>query len=183
MNEFTADRIRKENEYEALTYFLDAYESITGETFVVLEVTERPDFICKHNSGREAGIELVKVRRGHPNDIFWDRSVERREFMLPECALEMIQMVGVDKERKRNQPDWRLPEATILLIELWDIPLAHIQLDITPQTLPDLYSTGFAEIWLADFTGLEAYDNVELFCIRPEEWAGYHSRGFQKPYG
>jgi len=183
MSEYKIERIQKEAEQESLGYFLDAYESVTGETFEGLEATERPDFICIRESGGMVGIELAKVRRGHPNDIQWDRIVVRRDFMLPEHALEMIQAVGTNKERKRNELDWKLSEATILLIELWDIPLAHIAWSISADVLPDLYSTGFEEIWLADFTGLEAYGNVELFCVRPEKWTGYHRRGFQKPYG
>lgn len=183
MNEYTSERIKKEDEQESLGYFLEAYEIVTGETLEILTATERPDFICIRDSGLMVGIELAKVRRGHPNDIQWDEIVEKQEFMLPEDALEMIQEVANSKEAKRNEPDWKLPDATMLLIELVDIPLAHIQHAITPEILPDLYTTGFEEIWLVDFTGLEAYDNVELFCVRPEEWAGYHPREFQKPYG
>lgn len=183
MSEYTIERMRKEAEQESLDYFLEAYEKVTGETLEVLEATERPDFICMRETGIRVGIELVKVRRGHPNDIQWDWIIEKRDFMLREHALEMIQAVGADKEEKRRESDWKLPEATILLIELWDVPLAHIAFSITPTVLPDLYSTCFEEIWLADFTSLDAYDNVELFCVRPEDWAGYHRRGLQKPYG
>jgi hypothetical protein len=183
MSEYTIERIQKETEQESLGYFLEAYENLTGVTFELLEATERPDFICIRDSGGVVGVELSKVRRGHPNGIQWDQIVEKRDFMLPEDALEMIQAVGANKERKRNEADWKLPEGTMLLIELWDIPLAHIERSISPETLPDLYATGFEEIWLADFTGLEAYDNVELFCVRPDEWAGYHPRVFQKPHG
>ena len=183
MNGYTNERVKKEAEQESLNYFLEAYENITGETLEVIEVTERPDFICIRNDGSKVGVELVKVRRGHPNDILWDMIIDKQEFMSLDQALEMIQEVAAEKERKRNESDWKHTGATILLIELCDIPLAHINSYISSEILPDLYSIGFEEIWLADFTGIEAYDNVELFCVRPEEWKGYHSRGIQKPYG
>ena len=183
MNEYTIERVKKEDEQESLSYFLEAYEIVTGETLEVLEVTERPDFICTRDDGSKVGVELVKVRRGHPNEILCDKIIEKQDFMSSEHALEMIQAVAAEKESKRNAPDWKLPEATILLIELWDVPLARIEGCISPEILPNLSLTGFEEIWLVDYTGLEAYGNVELFCVRPEKWIGYHSRGLQKPYG
>lgn len=175
--------MKKEKEQEALNYFLDAYESITGEGLEVLAATERPDFICVRKNGKQVGIELVKVRRGHPNDALWDRIIEKQDFMSLERALEMIQRVANEKEEKRKEPDWKLSESAILIIELRDIPLAGIRNCISNEILPDLFSLGFEEVWLADFSALEAYDNVELFCILPEERRGYYSRGTQKPYG
>lgn len=181
-NDYSNKRFKKESEQESLNYFLEAYQSVTGRTLDVLEVSERPDFICIRGHNAEVGAELAKVRRGHPNDILSVKLIEKRNYMSIEHALEMIQVVVLEKERKRNEPDWRLPEATFLLIELTDIPLAQIEGCISPEIVPDIYSTGFEEIWLVDFTGLEAYDNVELFCIRPDEWMGYHPRRLQKPY-
>ena len=75
-----------------------------------------------------------------------------------------------------------LPGATILLLELTDIPLCELRYSIRPDILPDLYKTGFTEIWLVDLTGVEAYDNVELFCVCPEELEGYYPRDIQNPY-
>ena len=98
-------------------------------------------------------------------------------------ALCMIQRVAYEKEIKRNSSDWKFPNNTILLLELTDIPLSELRYSILPDILPDLYETGFAEIWLVDLTGVEAYDNVELFCVYPEELEGYYPRGIQKPYG
>ena len=183
MNEYTNERFKKEIERQSLGYFLEAYEDLTGESIEVIEISEKPDFICVRDDGRKVGIELVKVRRGNPNKIRWDRIVEKQDYMSINHALDMIQEVAAKKEKKRNKPDWTLQEATILLIELTDIPLCQIKGCITPELLPDLYDTGFEEVWLADFTGLEAYDNVELFCVRPDEWGGYHHRYLQKPYG
>jgi len=183
MSEYPNEQVKKEAEQQALYYFLDAYESVTGETLEVLEPTERPDFICVRQNGEQVGVELAKVRRGHPNDILWDKIIEKQDFMSVEHASEMIQQVVNEKEEKRSEPDWKLPEAAILIIELRDIPLADIEGCISEAVLPDIFSNGFEEIWVADLSEQEAYDNVEVFCIRPEKWRGYHSRGIQKPYG
>jgi len=183
MNNYNLEREKKESEQESLRYFLKAYDGVTGESLAVVLISERPDFICERANGKRVGIELTKVRRGHPNDILWDKLVEKQDYMSLDHALEMIQETAAEKEKKRREQDWTLPESAILVVELTDIPLFEIRNCITPVFLPDLYDTGFIEIWLADFTGLEAYDNVELFCVRPEGWVGYHPRGFQKPYG
>lgn len=183
MSEYSNERVKKEAEQEAFNYFLDAYECVTRETLEVFETAERPDFICVRQNGERAGVELAKVRRGHPNDILWDRIIEKQNFMSMEHALEMIQEVANEKEAKRNEPDWKLPGAAILLIELRDIPLSEIMGCISEEVLPDLFSIGFAEVWFADFSELEAYDNVELYCIKPKELRGHYSRGIQKPYG
>lgn len=183
MSECSNKRMKKEAELEALNYFLNAYECVTRETLEVLEATERPDFICARQNGERVGVELAKVRRGHPNDILWDKIIEKQNFMSMEHALEMIQKVADEKEAKRNEPDWKLPGTAILLIELRDIRLSEINGCISEDILPALFSVGFAEVWLADFSELEAYDNVELFCIKPKELKGYYPRSIQKPYG
>jgi len=183
MRKHLSEQVKKEMEQEALNCFLDVYETVTHQTLEVLESTERPDFICMRQNGERVGLELVKVRRSHPNDILWDEIIEKQNHMALDLALEMIQKVAVLKDKKRNEPDWELPEAAILLIELRDISLLEIKSCISEQVLPDLFSAGFAEIWLADFSGLEAYDNIELFCIKPDKFCGYYPRGIQKPYG
>jgi hypothetical protein len=181
--EYTNERINKESEAESLSYFLEAYESIIGEFFKSVESSERPDFIATRKDGSQIGIELSKIRRGHPNDILYDKIIEKKDYISVYDALCMIKRVAHEKEIKRNNSGWALPGATILLLELTDIPLCELRYSILPDVLPDLYKTGFAEIWLIDLTGVEAYDNVELFCVCPEELEGYYPRDIQKPYG
>jgi len=183
MNEFTIERVKKEAEQESLCYFLDAYKTATGKALEILEVTERPDFICARQNGTRVGVELARVRRGHPNDILWDELIEKQNFMSQDDALEMIQTIANEKEDKRKDPDWKLSESGILVIELRDITLFEIQGYISEEVLPDLYEVGFEEVWIADFSELEAYDNIELFCVKPEDRRGYYPRGMQKPYG
>lgn len=181
--EYTNERINKESEAESLGYFLEAYETIIGESFIGVKASERPDFIATRKDGSQIGIELSKIRRGHPNDILYDKIIKKKDYMSAYDALCMIQRVAYEKEIKRNSSGWSLPNTTILLLELTDIPLSELRHSIFPDILPDLYETGFAEIWLVDLTGVEAYDNVELLCVYPEELEGYYPRGIQKPYG
>jgi len=183
MNEFNSVRVKKEAEEEILGYFLETYERVTDQSTTIEEISERPDFICARKDGSKVGIEIVKVRRSHPNDKLWDRLVKKQDYMSIDNALKMLQEVAAEKDKKRNESDWILPDAAILLIVLTDIPLPKIRKRITSKNLPDLYATGFVEVWIADFTGLEAYNNVELFCVQPAGWAGYYPRDFHKEYG
>jgi len=183
MNEYNKEQIKKETEYEALMYFLEAYEEITGQVLAAVEKSERPDFICCKQNGIKVGIELVQVRRGHPNRVFIDKYIYKQEYMSPEDAIEILQMEVVKKEKKRNERDWKLPLSSILLIELPEIPLSNIVNRISPNNTPDIYSTGFTEVWIVDFTGIEAYGNVELLCVTPQMTMGYYRRDIQKSYG
>ena len=81
---------KKENENEHLGFFIEFYEEITESTLELFESTERPDFICKRNDGSFVGIELVQVRRGHPESVRFDEIVNKRQTMAPEKSIDMI---------------------------------------------------------------------------------------------
>jgi len=53
------------------------------------------------------------------------------------------------------------------------------------QVIKELNETGFFEIWLADYTILEAFGTIQLYGIKPERWQGLHdhSKRGNKPYG
>jgi len=161
---------QKEDEFKTLLYFLEEYEKITDREFVEIKSSERPDFLCLEQSQKTVGVELTQVRKKFPEMIGWD-------------AIEIIQAIVEKKERKRKEPDWKLSNNSILIIEFNDIPLDSINNHLNKDNLPDIYQTGFSEIWIVDLTNLEAYRDVELFCFVPEAYKGYYSRPFQKPYG
>lgn len=183
MSEWTKHRVKKECEQEALAYFLEAYELATGHEITIVASSERPDFLGQREGGAPVGIELVRIRRQDPKKIFWDRILEKTEFMLVEHAIEKIQMMLVSKDEKRRQISWQNSEETILVLQLTDIPLSELSGCLGPSLFPDLPGLGFSEIWLADYTGIEAYDDVELYCIHPCELRGHYRRGLRKPYG
>lgn len=183
MNKHNQERLKKECECEVLMHFFDAYQEVMGITLEIVEPSERPDFICKRENGELIGIEIVKITRGDPYLIQHKLVVEKQEYMLPDEALSLLQQEAMKKDLKRVEETWRYSDRAILLIELSDIPLSEIHRFVNQKDLPDLYDTGFLEIWIVDTTGLQAFDNVELFCVKSEERHGYYPRGLQKPYG
>jgi hypothetical protein len=60
-----------------------------------------------------------------------------------------------------------------------ECPLGEFDSELEPP--PDPH--GFKEIWLADYSELEAYGNIELFCLHPDRLWGYYESVRGKPYG
>ncbi len=177
------DNYKKELELEVLEYFNPVYEEITNDYLEVIEATERPDFICKRSNGSHVGVEIVQVRRGHQNDIFFDKFINKNINIHPEESLGIISSLVYEKEKKRDSDNWNLPNSTILIVQLQESPLWELADALTEEMFPDLKDYGFCEIWLADFSELEAYNNIELFCLSPSDLRGYYKRPAQKPYG
>lgn len=174
---------KKEDELEALSYFIPIYKEVAGDFLEVIEVYERPDFICKRSEGALVGVELVQVRRSHPNDVLYDVIVNKNINMVPDQAIDLIQTLLENKEEKRKADGWRLSEKTILIIQLQESPLWELVSSLTEGVFPDLPAYGFCEIWLADFSEIDTYNNIELFCLFPVSMRGYFKRPLQKPYG
>lgn len=172
---------RKESELEYLRYFIEAYNYVGKDSLREDCISrERPDFICTRPDGTAVGVELVKVMRD-PRDAFAIRIVLKEDFMEEEEALELLYHMVERKAKKLKQPDWGISENTILVLQFVDCPISLLHL---PDDLKlDFESYGFSEIWIADYTGIEPYDDVELFCLYPKEWWGYYKRTPKKPYG
>jgi hypothetical protein len=157
-----SDRAKKTVEEIELQYFIAAYSGATKEGLSVIEPSERPDFVCSRSDGTRVGVELVRFV-GQP---LFD-------------ALSIFETIW-KKEAKRDGSGWRLEENTILVVQLMDYPLKSLKIhfDRTPLT-----GHGFKEIWLADYSGIEAYGNIELFGLHPLDWWGYYPQERDKPYG
>jgi len=175
---------KKMNEEEELFFFLEAYKKNVKEYLSYnFGRGERPDFICYRPDGTSVGVELVRVMRD-PMLAQAKYIIDRIDFMDSENAVEMLYEMIEKKEKKRRQSDWTLPENTILVIQFVDCPVTNLyQLDESLKD--DFRSYGFDEIWIADYTGLEAYGDIELFCLYPSEWWGFYERENprRKPYG
>lgn len=174
---------KKESEREVVDDFNDHYEEITDDYLEVIEQCERPDFLCKRKNGEIVGIEVVQIINGHPDDKFYNQVIKRNNFLPNEESIDLIQSRIYEKSEKLKENDWKLANNTILIIQLSESPLWEIQTALTNELFPDLKDYGFKEIWFVDYSEFEAYQNVELFCLYPEELKGYYRRGMQKPYG
>ncbi|MFH1702486.1 MAG: hypothetical protein ABIB41_03500 [Nitrospirota bacterium] len=167
---------KKHIERDELNYFLDAYNYSQDDKLLPIATSEAPDFICQRADGSMIGIELTKIMRD-PNTAFID-SLDYKDYMDGLTALDKIYEA---LEKKRGLASSKV----ILVMQLVDCPLAELILFLDEKLQNDFASYGFMEIWLADFTGVEAYGDIELFCIHPFERWGYYQRPYpdRKPYG
>ena len=174
---------RKQLETTDLEFFLAAYRESTGRYVVEANPSERPDFICRINNNREVGIELTKIVR-EPETAFWQRILYGRDYLdasdLPEKIIGVIEK----KSPKCSEATWQTPDDTILVIQLMDCPFSAVHSLISERWTDDICkSSGFSEIWLADYSELDAYGAIELCALFPASLAGYYQREKGKPYG
>ena len=163
--------------------FLAAFEHVTGTALSDVQGGENPDFVCTRDTGEVIGLELTKVMRRH--DIArWQRILDRQDAMRPFDMLEEIHSLIAKKEEARKRRYAARVAQTMLVLQLVDGSL-----DILKHLLDGLNGEfkdhGFSEIWLADYSGLEAYGDIELFGLFPDKWWGYHQRHWpdRKPFG
>ncbi len=174
---------KKMVEEEHLSYFLDAYTTVTGTTLTVCGSGESPDFICTRDSGELVGVELARSPHDHDlavHDRTWtDRTMESYDL------LDAISGIIAAKECKRLSPHWRTPSNTILVIELLDYSFDSLRWTEHSSLSNDYASTGFIEIWLADHSTLEAFGEVRLIGLYPRCIWGLHRQPALegKPYG
>jgi hypothetical protein len=174
---------KKMVEEQHLSYFLDAYSTVTGTTLTVVSSGESPDFICVHPSGELVGVELARSPHDHEravDDRIWtDRTM--RSYDL----LDAVSCMITAKERKRLSPHWRTPNNTILVIELLDYTFDSLRWTDRSSLSDDYASSGFIEIWLADHSTLEAFREVRLIGLYPPHFWGLHPQPALegKPYG
>jgi hypothetical protein len=176
---------KKMCEEEKLLSFLDAYKEVV-EDYLSYSFgrCERPDFICYRTDGTKVGVELVRIMRD-PRDAQADYMLDKIEFMDGEEAMEMLYDMIEKKEKKRHQPDWDIPDNTILVLQFVDCSIARLHLLLAENIKKDFESYGFNEIWIADYTAEQVYGEIELFCLYPSDRWGYYKRPnpSRKPYG
>lgn len=175
---------KKELESIQLGYFLEAYEHATGATLApVVPGLESPDFAVVNENGEVLGVELTKVMRS-PDEQFVSRIIDLQQEPDPYDQLEQIHHLIGKKEEARLKRYVDKFDETILVIELVDGSLSNFMHLL--EGLKSEYSHhGFMEVWLADFSAIDAYGNVELFCLYPQHKWGYFPRpnAGSKPYG
>lgn len=174
---------KKQVEGRKLDPFLEAYEWTTKSTLSVVEVGESPDFVCARETGKFIGLELTRAMRRR--DIArWERILDRKEEMGPhDMLMELQALLEQKEEARRARYVTRVPQ-TMLVLQLVDGSLDVLQYLLDGMN-DEFKNHGFAGVWLADYSGLEAYGDIELFGLFPDKWWGYHSRLWpdRKPYG
>lgn len=180
-NQDIGKKAAEENDLEP---FLKEYERITNFSLKIIERTERPDFIVQRSDGTQLGIELTKVMRD-PESLFWARVLSGEEFADPVKTAIHLQKLIYRKNAKRSGSGWTLPDRTLLVLQLMDSSIDQVVLFLNDQIIKELNETGFFEIWLADYTILDAFGTIQLYGIKPKMWQGLHShsRTGNKPYG
>ena len=165
-------------EESQLQYFLDEYQTITGVDLQIARRAERPDFICYRRSTL-TGVELVQVMQSRM------RRMSRDDRMDGFDAAIRVQDAVYAKDIKRASDGWRYAGRTILVVQLMDATVVDIAPHLDGDRMKEMASTGFIEIWIADYTVVEAYRTVQLLGVKPRRWRGLHSHRFadRKPYG
>lgn len=176
-------RFRKEEEIEDIQIFLDAYERATGEVVEIEEVGESPDAICRRPDGTLVGIEHTRVRRS-PETAHWESVLDHRDEMSIEETYDEISRLIFQKAALRQKFHF---QQNILMIAMYESDFdiaAALAKDIPFE---DLQSTGFEEIWLADFKGIRdgAHREAQLFGLYPDQFRHLTRRSMydQKAYG
>ncbi len=167
-----------------LQYFVDAYKHVTRKGLFGGDRGEKPDFICYEDDGSPVGVELTYIVRD-PETEFVERVLEHREYMDSTAALDFVFERIATKTHRMTKNSRIDIGKTILVLQLMDCPLSELVKMLDGSLRADFGSSSFAEIWLADYTGIDAYGDVELFGLYPSKWWGYrrgHNRD-QKPYG
>lgn len=183
------DHFKKMIEVEEISLFTYAYERATGQTLQMIEAGERPDFVCKRPNGRRVGVELTKAiadqlayKWDRTSSLEWRGTSNRAQVTGYDMPWAMCRAAD-DKQKKVARGGWRNAKQIILVLQIVEVPLRQIKRFIDDTVLDDLKSFDFLEIWAADYSELDAYGNVELFCFKPRKWRGYHRRPPDKPYG
>ena len=175
---------KKEEERDHLHFFLEEYHYVTGKKLFCLACGERPDFIVGDEKGSRYGLELTLVT--DPQTRFWRRIFTGDEFINPFDTAIRLQELVHKKEEKRASVGWELPDSTILVLALYDAPIEFVEQFLEAEILEELKNkTGFMEIWVADFTKIEAFSTVRLMCLTGGHNAGLHDfhPASSKPFG
>lgn len=172
----------KQIELEDIYFFLEAYLQVTGKTLSLVACSESPDFICERQTGQRLGVELTRVRR--ERDTFWEKTLDKKEEIDPYEALDCIHSQMEKKEKLRASHYIKQVKENILVLQLTDGSLDSF-VSLLENLKSEFTYHGFVEVWLADYCKLEMYSGIDLFCLYPSRWWGYHKGAYSssKLYG
>lgn len=166
---------KREQEREHLTLFLSAYARIGGENFSLFD-SETPDFLGRDSEGRTVGIELTQLRFS-PQER-GGRSIFGRGLVDHDAYWKLLDLLN---SKQRILARWPQCERRILVVMLIDTSLDELGAFDTDRPAESC----FTEIWLADYTQLDAFGAVDLFAVVHPTLSGHFATGNrgQKPFG
>jgi hypothetical protein len=177
------DDWKKMNERDAAEQFVEEYTRVTGVPLTLIGAGERPDFVCEKR-GRRHGLELVRAMRD-PVQRDWEVILGGDGHLHGLDAALLVQEAVYVKDKKRASPGWRYPGSAILVIQLIGSDGEEMAEYLDDQLMDEMAETGFREIWVADYSPMEAYGEIQLFGVKPKRWRGIHRHRLYgtKPYG
>ena len=163
--------------------FVAEYRRVTGSLLTLVGSGERPDFVCE-KKGRRYGLELVRAMQ-NPIQRKWDVVLGGCGQLDGMDAAWIVQEAVYAKEKKRASPGWRYPNSAILAIQLIGSDGAETLAYLDDGLFREMAETGFREIWIADYSPMEEYGEIQLIGIKPKRWRGLHRHSLYgtKPYG
>src|SRR5436853_1857852 len=172
------------HEIEDLSAFLIAYERETGAPLRSVDSGESPDFICARPNGRRIGVELTKVYVS----CYIERRIGLGSYYRYVLGLDPI--TGYDIADKVSARAYLKTEkvrsgvltlkTNILVLQTYDLPLSEIAAALDDLAADIATSSAFREIWVADFCDASPFREIDLYCIRPTHFRGYHPGPWQK---
>lgn len=174
---------KKQTELSELEPFLEAYHEHTGMGLSILNSSESPDFLCTRTDGVIVGIELTKVMT-YSRKISWSQAPERGDHVDPFDVLESMVNAISTKENARAIRYSKAVKNNILALQLFNNSILE-SVYFLRECKEDFSSHGFSEIWLADYTGFDAFHDIELFGLYPGKILGWCRRQNpdRKPFG
>lgn len=163
--------------------FVEEYSRVTGVQLRLVGAGERPDFVCEKR-GRRYGLELVRAMQD-PVQRDWDVTLGGDGHLHGLDAALLVQEAAYIKDKKRASRGWRYPQSAIPVIQLIGSDGEEMAEYLDDQLMDEMAETGFREIWVADYSPMEEYGEIQLIGVKPKRWRGVHRHRLYgtKPYG
>ena len=176
------EQLKKEREEMDLDAFLPSYERATGLVLAIEEAAEDPDFIARRSDGLFVGVELTAVRQSPEETFFREILVGSPEWDRDDALDEMWRLIEQKSGKIRNYRT----RYNILVLQNVEANFALLCGGAIEIPIEDFGSSGFQEIWLADYSELRAgrHQEIELLGLYPKEFRYVIERSDhdRKPY-
>ena len=156
----------KDTEREDVARFLAARFHATGKELTILTDSEAPDFICTKPDGAQVAVEITKIEYNPERTEFLE-SIRAYTRELDNFAIFWAAATALaKKEAKRLKSHWKLPHATILVL---DLPEGY-RVEDWPEDSSysnEFKNSGFLEAWISDQSSIETHGEVTVIGLFP----------------